>query len=236
MAVARGDELGVATWGARADNIVLPDDVFGDIRRGVNPGIPVLIGTNEDEMLYFRLYDADFERSLMREYHAKASAMGRSFRTVKDIADRYTAGSTDPMRYVEFAGEFWLRQPSILLAEGASRHGHAYMYLWTWDSRAPGLGAAHAIELPFVFGHLSGKDAEAFLGPDPPVALSRRIQAAWTAFATTGNPTVAGETPWPRYDERTRATLLLDDGPWRVVHDPKGEARRLLRAMYDVGR
>lgn len=236
VAVARGDKLGVATWGARADNIVLPDDVFGDIRRGVNPGIPVLIGTNEDEMLYFRLYDADFERSLMREYHAKASAMGRSFRTVKDIADRYTAGSTDPMRYVEFAGEFWLRQPSILLAEGASRHGHAYMYLWTWDSRAPGLGAAHAIELPFVFGHLSGKDAEAFLGPDPPVALSRRIQAAWTAFATTGNPTVAGETPWPRYDERTRATLLLDDGPWRVVHDPKGEARRLLRAMYDVGR
>jgi para-nitrobenzyl esterase len=236
VALARGDKMGVSTWGARADNVVLPDDLFGDVRRGVNPGLKVLIGTNEDEMLYFRLYDKDFERSLMTEYHAKQSAMGRSFKTVKDIADRYTANSTDPMRYVDFAGEFWLRQPSILFAEGTARYGDTYMYLWTWDSRTPGMGAAHSIELPFVFGHLTGKGIEAFVGPNPPVALSRRIQAAWTAFATTGNPSVAGETPWPRYDEATRATLLLDDGPWRVVNDPKRDARRLLRALYDVGK
>jgi hypothetical protein len=25
------------------------------------------------------------------------------------------------------------------------------------------------------------------------------------------------------------------DGVWKVVHDPKADARRLLRAMYDVG-
>jgi para-nitrobenzyl esterase len=236
VATARGDALGVSTWGARADNVVLPEDVFGDIRRGVNPGIKVLIGTNEDEMLYFRLYDKDFERTLMREYYASSTAMGRSFKSVKRIADRYTDKSTDPMRYVDFAGEFWLRQPSILLAESTSRFGDTYMYLWTWDSRAHGLGACHAIELPFVFGHLTGTTSESFTGPNPPAALSRRVQAAWTAFATTGNPSVAGETVWPRYTEATRATLLLDDGPWRVVNDPKAEARRLLRGMYEVGR
>jgi para-nitrobenzyl esterase len=236
VAVARGDALAVATWGARADNVVLPEDVFGDIRRGVTRGVKVLIGTNEDEMLYFRLYDREFERTLMREYHTKSSAMGRSFASVKDIADQYTAHSTDPMRYVDFAGEFWLRQPSILLAEGYSRYGDTYMYLWTWDSRIPGMGACHGIELPFVFGRLSGKDVERLTGPNPPATLSRRIQAAWTAFATTGNPTAAGEVEWPRYTETTRATLVLGDGPWRVVNDPKGEARRLLRQMYSVGR
>jgi len=236
VASARGDALGVATWGARADNVVLPEDVFGDIRRGVTRGVKVLIGTNEDEMLYFRLYDKEFERALMREYHATSSAMGRSFASVKDIADQYTANSTDPMRYVDFAGEFWLRQPSILLAEGSSRYGDTYMYLWTWDSRVPGMGASHAIELPFVFGHLSGKSVERLTGPNPPVALSRRIQAAWTAFATTGDPTAPGEVEWPRYTEATRATLILSDGPWRVVNDPKGEARRLLQQMYSVGR
>jgi para-nitrobenzyl esterase len=236
VAVARGDALGVSTWGARADNVVLPADVFGDIRRGVTRGVKVLIGTNEDEMLYFRLYDKDFERTLMREYHASASAMGRSFTSVKAIADQFTAQSTDPMRYVDFAGEFWLRQPSILLAEGNSRYSDTYMYLWTWDSRLPGMGASHAIELPFVFGHLSGKTVESLTGPNPPARLSRRIQAAWTAFATTGNPTAAGEVEWPRYTESTRATLVLDDAPWHVVNDPKVEARRLLREMYDVGR
>ena len=29
--------------------------------------------------------------------------------------------------------------------------------------------------------------------------------------------------------------MLLAEGPWRVVNDPKGDARRLLREMYDVG-
>jgi para-nitrobenzyl esterase len=235
VAHRRGDTMGIGTWGARVDNEVLPEDIFGDIRRGADPDVKVLIGTNEDEMLYFRLYDKDFERTLMREYHEKGSAMGHDFRRVKEIADRYTAGSTDPMRYVDFAGEFWLRQPSILLAEGQARYNDVYMYLFTWDSKLPDMGACHAIELPFVFGHLEGDEVESMTGPNPPAVLARRIQAAWTAFAATGNPTPPGETPWPRYTADTRATLLLTDGPWTVVNDPKGETRRLLREMYDVG-
>ena len=236
VAQSRGDRLGVSTWGARVDNDVLPEDVFGDIRRGANPAVKVLIGTNEDEMLYFRLYDRDFERNLMREYHEKGTAMGRDFKEVRGIADRYTAGSADPMRYVDFAGEFWLRQPSILLAEGQARYNDVYMYLFTWDSGVPGMGAAHAIEIPFVFGHLEGAEVEQLTGPNPPAGLSRRIQAAWTAFATTGNPTVPGEPAWPRYTADVRATMVLTDGAWTVVKDPKAEARLLLREMYDVGR
>lgn len=235
VARRRGDTMGISTWGARVDNDVLPEDIFGDIRRGANPDVKVLIGTNEDEMLYFRLYDADFESTLMREYHEKGKVMGRDFGRVKELADRFIAGSTDPMRYVDFAGEYWLRQPSILLAEGQARYNDTYMYLFTWDSALPGMGACHAIEIPFVFGHLAGEGVESLTGPHPPPALSRRLQAAWTAFATSGNPAVPGETPWPRYTADTRATMLLTDGPWTIVNDPKGEARLLLRGMYDVG-
>jgi para-nitrobenzyl esterase len=234
VSAARGDALGVSTWGARADDVVLPTDILRRIRSGSARGVKVLIGTNEDEMLYFRLYDPHFEQSLMAEYHAKAAAMGRSFATVRAIADRYTAGSTDPMRYVDFAGELWIRQPSILVAEAQASFADTYMYLWTWDSRIPGMGACHAIELPFVFGHLSGTAAESLTGPNPPASLSRRVQAAWTAFAASGSPDAPGETPWPRYTDATRATLLLDDGPWRVLNDPRREARLLLRQMYDV--
>ena len=201
----------------------------------VNRQVKVLIGTNEDELLYFRLYDRNFERTLMREYREKSRVMGRDISTVRDIADRYVGDSTDPMRYVDFGGEFWLRQPSILFAEGMSRHVDTYMYLWTWDSRLPGMGASHAIEVPFVFGHLTGGATESLTGPNPPAALSRRIQAAWVSFARTGVPGVAGEPAWPRYDERTRATMELRDGPWRVLNDPKGAARRLLRPMFEVG-
>jgi para-nitrobenzyl esterase len=138
------------------------------------------------------------------------------------------------MRYVDFAGELWIRQPSILVAEAQASFADTYMYLWTWDSRIPGMGACHAIELPFVFGHLSGTATEILTGPNPPASLSRRVQAAWTAFAASGSPDAPGETPWPRYTDTTRATLLLDDGPWRVLNDPRREARLLLRQMYDA--
>ena len=37
VAHARGDALGVSTWGARADDVVLPSDLFGDVRRGGEP-------------------------------------------------------------------------------------------------------------------------------------------------------------------------------------------------------
>lgn len=235
VAHGRGDRMGVSTWGARVDGDVLPEDVFGNIRRGNNPAVKVLIGTNEDEMLYFRLYDRDFERNLMREYHEKGTVLGRDFSRVRQTADQFTAGSTDPMRYVDFAGEFWLRQPSIILAEAQARHNDVYMYLFTWNSGHPDLGACHALELPFVFGNLEGPDAERLTGPNPPAGLSRRIQAAWTAFATTGNPTAPGEPAWPRYTEDTRATLTLTDGAWTVVSDPRAEARRLLSTMFDVG-
>lgn len=234
VAQKRGDRMGVSTWGARVDNDVLPEDIFGDIRRGANPDVKVLIGTNEDEMLYFRLYDEDFERNLMREYHEQGSVMGRDFNRVREIADRYTAGSVDPLRYVDFAGEFWLRQPSIRLAEGQARYNDVYMYLFTWDSALPGIGACHAIELPFVFGHLDGLEVERLIGSNPPRELSRRIQAAWTAFAATGNPIVPNEPAWPRYTSDTRATLLLTDGAWTVVNDPNTEARHLLQGIYDV--
>ena len=39
VAQSRGDGMGVSTWGARVDNDVLPEDVFGDIRRGANPAV-----------------------------------------------------------------------------------------------------------------------------------------------------------------------------------------------------
>lgn len=45
------------------------------------------MGTNEGEMLYLRVSDQNFEQTLMREYHARHSAMGRTVAPVQAIAD-----------------------------------------------------------------------------------------------------------------------------------------------------
>jgi para-nitrobenzyl esterase len=59
--------------------------------------------------------------------------------------------------------------------------------------------------------------------------LSRQISGAWAAFARSGNPNHAGLPEWPAYTLAERATMVFDLGKSRVVNDPDGEERRMLR-------
>ena len=60
------------------------------------------------------------------------------------------------------------------------------------------------------------------LGPllgGAPQSLADAMHGAWVAFATSGDPNHAGLPDWPRYDPRTRPTMLLDE-ECRVEEDP----------------
>ncbi|GAB3712932.1 carboxylesterase family protein [Amycolatopsis oliviviridis] len=78
--------------------------------------------------------------------------------------------------------------------------GRTYVYSFGYRSTALSgrLGAAHTVELPFVFDvadepWLHGETG--LLGPDPvPEGLAARTHGAWVAFARTGDP------GWAEYD------------------------------------
>lgn len=227
-----GDSLDISTWGAIADGDVVPYDVFQNIKDGVGKDVQVLIGTNADEMLYFKLYDPNLEETLEEEY-AQGTTLGKDFSANTQAADRYIASQeNNDQKYVDFCGEYWLRQPSMIFAELQSKYNDVYMYEWDWKSNNEGLGACHAVELPFVFGNFDASTAVAYAGENLPEDLALKTQAAWTAFATTGNPSIEDEIEWPKYTLNKRATMILDDSPWSIVNDPKPEAREYMRDMY----
>lgn len=61
------------------------------------------------------------------------------------------------------------------------------------------------------------------LGPEPSadaIALSKKIRAAWTAFARTGNP------GWPRY-ETPQALVRVFDVPAQITGYPEYESCRI---------
>ena len=87
---------------------------------------------------------------------------------------------------------------------------------------APGLGACHALELPFVFDTL-GKDSSPLQGDNPPQELADRMHAAWVAFATTGDP------GWSQYDTTSRSVMTFDHPESRQLEDPHGDELALLR-------
>jgi para-nitrobenzyl esterase len=99
-----------------------------------------------------------------------------------------------------------------------------------------GIGASHATELPYVFGtlpdKLSEKKALQFRlgGLKEAKQISSRMMARWLSFARTADPvTVSVDTGeeliWPRYDETTRTTLIINSED-TIENDPDGDIRQ----------
>jgi para-nitrobenzyl esterase len=93
------------------------------------------------------------------------------------------------------------------LADAHAAHARAatYMYEFAWRSPQMGgrLGAAHGIEMPFVFDTL-GLGTETMLGREPPQALADKMHRAWVNFATNG------DCGWPKYEPLRKQTMHFD--------------------------
>ena len=81
------------------------------------------------------------------------------------------------------------------------------------------IGAAHAIELPFVFDLVEDHRLHVFVGPDAPTGLARAANEAWRTFATTGAPAAEGLPDWPTVDGVGRPVVVLDTESV-LAHDP----------------
>ena len=57
-------------------------------------------------------------------------------------------------------------------------------------------------------------------------ALAAKVNAAWVAFAKTGDPNTAGLPHWEPYTTGTRAVMFLDNQS-TLVKDPEAEVRKL---------
>jgi para-nitrobenzyl esterase len=90
----------------------------------------------------------------------------------------------------------------VMTRRTAERHqGRSWVYEFDWKSPAldGAVGAAHVVELPFVFDTLAAASGpNSLLGENPPQALADKTHALWIRFAAEG------AAPWPEYDAETR--------------------------------
>lgn len=86
------------------------------------------------------------------------------------------------------------REPVYAIAESRRACAATYVYEFGWRSPLPGAGAAHGLELGFVFDNLGHSTVE---GEDPPVELARSVNRSWVSFAAHGDP------GWPRFTAET---------------------------------
>ncbi|TMQ13176.1 MAG: carboxylesterase/lipase family protein [Deltaproteobacteria bacterium] len=226
---AIGRTAGFAAFAPYLDGVTVPRLPGDVIRDGGAAGIPLLLGSNRDEWTLFEVLLGEvtvepFQAPLRHRLGPLADQLLELYRA------NHRGGSLQ-RAWVDLIGEFAFRIPAIRLAEAQSSHATpVYMYRFDWPSPAFGgrLGAAHALELPFVWNRLDLPMAPILLGPDlaslQPLATA--VHRTWAQFIRTGDPNGAGLPDWPRYDPVRRATLLIDRDS-RVADDPAGAARAL---------
>jgi para-nitrobenzyl esterase len=211
----RRDDIG-AGFQPWTDGDLLPVQPLDGLAAGSGAGVPFLAGTNEHEMKLWRVLEPglrilDEEGLALRVQRLVGESAGGLVAGYR--AARPEAGPVELWEAIWSDREF--RIPSLRATEAQAGSAPAtFSYLFTWPSPAPGIGSCHGLELPFVFGTLDSKGADAFAGAGPIAeALATAIQDAWLSFARTGDP------GWPAYDPARRATMLLGE-TCEVVGDP----------------
>nr|WP_234712828.1 carboxylesterase/lipase family protein [Mycolicibacterium komanii]CRL71665.1 carboxylesterase type B [Mycolicibacterium komanii] len=197
-------------------------------RDGRTHPVPLIIGTNKHEAALFRWMKSPLmpiTPAAIRTMFAEIAAEQPDLRLPDEQQIRAAYRGRGKTIGMGVARDIGFRMPSVWFAEGHREVAPVYLYRFDFATpmlRLLRLGAAHATELPYVWGNLVAgpKDPTFKLGGlKAGKTVSARMRRRWLSFAVDGTPaTPAGDPVWRPYRASDRATLLIDAQD-RVVDD-----------------
>ncbi|AQA05289.1 carboxylesterase [Mycobacterium sp. MS1601] len=221
---------GTLAFAPTMDGDLVPDYPVKLAREGRTLPVPLLIGTNKDEAALFRWMRSPLMpiapntiRAMFDEIAAEQP--GVQLPSEAEIGSAYS-GIRTRARGLHVARDVGFRMPTVWFAEGHAAVAPVYLYRFDWTTpmlRMLRLGAAHATELPYVWGNLVMGAADITFklgGLKPGTAVSERMRQRWTDFAHGRPP----GTDWLGYDADRRSTLVIDRDD-AVVDDLDGGIR-----------
>jgi para-nitrobenzyl esterase len=206
------------------DGKAIPHHPFEPVAPKISANVPLMIGTNKDEILLFAPQLANVDEPTMKS--RMQGFLGDSADRIVEAYRRARPGASAADIAVAITSDRFMRIGSITLAErqAAQNSAPAFMYLFTWETPVLGgrLKSPHALEIPFVFDNvatdrLSGEGPEKF-------ALAEKMSKAWLAFARSGNPNHEGLPKWPAYSAEQRPTMIFNN-ECKIANDPYGAER-----------
>ncbi|MHA2130641.1 MAG: carboxylesterase/lipase family protein, partial [Promethearchaeota archaeon] len=212
------------------DGKTLPEYPLNTVSKGFSGDIPLLIGTNKDEMTINYLALSSIPKinddELFNGVYKVLSKLGHNEEKAKQMIEIYKDENQGiPLQDIlfKFLTDLWYRIISIRLAEAQSKYQpNTFMYLFTWPSpgRDGKLGAAHSLEIPFIFGTLTKPNMESWTGKGKEANnLSDNMMECWISFARSGNPNHNSIPEWPNYEVKNRATMFIGT-EFKIVNAP----------------
>lgn len=224
------------------DGSTLREHPLAAVAGGTAARVPLVVGTNRDEMTFFALTDpsiAAMDDAGLRRRVERSVPPG----TAEAIVETYRSAMTrrgEPATprdvWIAIGTDAVFRWPSLRLAAAACHGAPTFVYLFSWRSPAFDgvLGATHALELPFVFGTHREPGIARYAGTgDAADRLCREVQTSWAAFARNGRLSngVVGE--WPTWQPEERATMVFRDET-AVVHAPRNEELAVWELLHPL--
>ncbi|HEY8215798.1 MAG TPA: carboxylesterase family protein [Acidimicrobiia bacterium] len=223
--------IGMMPFNPSIDGDLCDRTVRDAIGAGRADDAAIVIGTTRDELsLFADPRAASLDGPRLARWAARLLSDGAD---VDAAIAAYEAqlgdGATKGRIWDALRTDAYMRIPNLQVADAHAARGAAtYVYRFDWD--APGLGAAHAVDVPFVFGTFDREGWGRTIGYDADAArLSAVIRRAWATFAATGVPDAGVD--WRAYDSERRPTLLLTRSGALMMDDPGGTTRRCLTAQ-----
>lgn len=164
------------------------------------PQLRVLVGSNADEMNLYHVPGGALDRVTDTQVQAFAQDVGLPLQALQTYRAHWPSerNPTPEELLSALQSDYYYRVPAMRIASLASDAGLAtYRYTFEWASPQWGgrLGAAHAVELPFVMGNLNSPQGLEFTGPLAPEELRDAMHRAWAQFAHRGAPGWPPHTP-----------------------------------------
>ena len=198
--------LGGTTFLPVADSKSIVRSPIEDLAMNDGNRVPVIVGSTDSEYRLYLMPDSGLKKITTHDVNMVIHALGLP----ADVFQAYIKNSISAENpgdvYAQIMSDYTFRMPALHIAQIMSRNQNTWFYHFSWRSPAYNgfLGAAHFVDVPFTFGTIHTKEAENFVGINPPQSLSDSINDAWGGFAKYGNP------GWPKYSDKDKKTMFFD--------------------------
>ncbi|MEB4615605.1 carboxylesterase/lipase family protein [Leucobacter sp. M11] len=188
---------------------------------GLADRVPLLIGTTEEEYRLWFVPGGLITRLTRLHLFLARRKVGVSANAVR-LFHAHRPGASAGELLGAIATDVLLRVPALRLAERRRAAGaRSFLFEFGWKTPVQHLGAAHSLELGFVFDTLAAPDVRAMTGEFAPQALADEMHAAWVAFAASGDP------GWPAWSERHPVRVFGGAGEG-LASDLRGDEARAI--------